>query len=942
MLTKRVVLASSVCAACLALSTGIASANTTITNSTTTQTVSASSTLTIQSGGTLSVTGGTAITMPNASSTVANLGSVSGATGIAITNTGATVTNGSTSATSASIQASSGHAISVASATTSTTISNFGTISSASGTGNGIDITSNTGTSTITNSGTISAGSGDAVQITTNTGAANITNSGTISATSGNGVAVTSSSGATNITNSGTISSTSGNGVAITSTTGATNITNTGTISSSTGHAIAITSATGTTTISNSGTISSGSGNAINVVSSTGDTNITNSGTIKSTSGNAIYIGSGSTLTLTNTGTIKTDSTTNAAVRVLSGGTITNSGTIQGGSSDGTGLAIDHTSGTAALTINNSGTIIGEVKLSESVADTVNFTGGSMTGNITGTGDDVVNFNSGTTTFTGNMTGLASMSVLADATAKLRGNVTATTTTNSGTINVDTQRTITGNYTQNATGKLQVEVGSSDNGSLNVTGTATLVDGADVDVQVDSDTTVNVGNAYTVVSAGTLTVTASELDITDNQPFLNFTASKSGNNLKVTATGASASEAKSSILSTAGVTEAGLKTAAGGGAGGENVGRALTAYTGMMTGLLGSSSNTTEYNAINTAFNTVAAQGGTALANALKDMLPNAPATVGGVSGGGSVGVGVGGAVAFRNDQIKNGNVSGVAAGDNASGIRVWAQPFVGKFDQDTSEGIDGYEVKSRGVFVGADTTLDNALTIGGGFGYGRANIDGKDGSSNNTTDVDTFQLSAYANYNLPSNFFVQGVLGISKNSIDNKRSIDFISRTATSDYDAWQYNVSLKGGKDFKIDQFTLSPAVTFNHTRLYTDSYTETGAGALNLNVDDANTNSTQSGLQLKAAYDIPVEGGTLVPQARIGWSHDFSKASSSTSTLQGGGSAFDTEGREVDNTIMTYGLGVDYKANSDFTVSLQGDYTETDTSDNVSGYLKFNMPF
>jgi hypothetical protein len=104
---------------------------------------------------------------------------------------------------------------------------------------------------------------------------------------------------------------------------------------------------------------------------------------------------------ITNSGTIISE--TNTAILIGANGAvtdgITNSGIIRGGSLDGTGKAIDASASSANLTINNSGTIVGKI-LFGTGTDTLNITGGRITGDVNGDSKDTVNFTLGSGSFT--------------------------------------------------------------------------------------------------------------------------------------------------------------------------------------------------------------------------------------------------------------------------------------------------------------------------------------------------------------------------------------------------------------------------------------------------------------------------------------------------------------------------------------------------------------
>jgi hypothetical protein len=228
----------------------------------------------------------------------------------------------------------------------------------------------------IGNSGSISAG-GDGIDVlSAATFSGGLRNSGTISA-SNDGIflgAVANYSGG--IANSGTISA-GGTGIAVNVSTFSGGIANSGTISTGLNGISVFGVPAFSGGISNSGKISVGLGNGIAVGVSNFAGNISNSGTITAVTGIRI-----------------SDSVTFAA-----GSGIVNSGTIIGTG----GTAIDASFATSPVTIEQTGGLIaGAIKLSAN-ADVLNISGGTINGNIVGTGaGDTINFALGSGIFTYN------------------------------------------------------------------------------------------------------------------------------------------------------------------------------------------------------------------------------------------------------------------------------------------------------------------------------------------------------------------------------------------------------------------------------------------------------------------------------------------------------------------------------------------------------------
>ena len=288
----------------------------------------------------------------------------------------------------------------------------------------------------ITNTGTISAGfigiqigyrTGGGVVAPISTFVGNVSNSGTITAQTAISIVHSTITGA--IVDNGVILG-SGHGILID---GASQITSAAT-------AIKISGPTFTGGISSAGTLSAGGTKAGILVSGVTSFSggITNSGGV-SAGGAGISFASISTFSgnVSNTGTItaKTGILIGSGITFSGGAAIVNSGTITGTG----GTAIDASGASSAVTIDQTaGLLSGAVKLSAH-SDVFNVSGGSIAGNIVGSGShDTLNFNPGasnTFTYTNNFTGIHQANVTS-GTVVLNGTNTATgmTVSNGGTL----------------------------------------------------------------------------------------------------------------------------------------------------------------------------------------------------------------------------------------------------------------------------------------------------------------------------------------------------------------------------------------------------------------------------------------------------------------------------------------------------------------------------
>lgn len=897
---------------------------------------------TINNAGTISTTGSGsvngAINIGNGGGTITNSGTISATNGSAVAATGTAAVSITNTGTISSAAAGTNGTVLLGA---SDSITNSGTVSATTGTGilasgTGVTINNQTGgnitasasslgaivtggTTAITNSGTIT-GVNIGINVATSTTGNTITNSGTITATN-NAIRVATGATGTVINNTGTISST-----ATTSALGGTvdiaagtALTNSGTISA-VGTSNAVRVATGSTSASTT-TINNQSGGAIRttgageaIIVSAPITSITNSGTIESTTGTAILVGASGALT--------SGITNEATGRIIGGGA----------------AAIDNRLSTTGLTINNAGTITGDVLLGNAGVDTVNISGGTITGAITGLGsNDIVNV-TGNFTTGGIISGVSQLNA-SGGTLTLANNVAATTVANTSRIATTAARTITGNYTQSAAGTLQSAVtGRTTASLLTVSGTATLTNGATIRAQIADGIAFQAGDAFNVLTAGTLTATPAQLTVTDNDPFVSFAASSAANTLTLTASVLSAAAAQSGILTTSGFANtAALEAAAGGGTAGENTSSTFASYVDLLGGLR--TANPSVYTTINSAF---AAQSGESAVAALTTLQPGSTITTGNTLGTINASTTSGNVILARLENYRQAS-SGMAAGDKyGRDGKLFLQPFGSVLSQDRKDSIDGFNAYTGGFMFGGDVNANQNTRIGAAFGYNHTKVAAQGISTGTGSDINGYTASVYAHHTL-KDYYIDALLGLGRNEYDARRYSTLFNDVATADFSGWQYNARIAAGYDYRpTPGVIVTPNAAFNYTYLTQDGYTESGS-VINNNVNGRNTTSAMSDIGVKVSYPVARANGTWTPQARASWLHEFGdKTQTTTSNFVGSSSSFTSTGARIDEDAARIGLGLSYETKANTKVTADVDYTNRDTSDAVYGQINVKVPF
>nr|VFJ71571.1 MAG: outer membrane autotransporter barrel domain-containing protein [Candidatus Kentron sp. FW] len=257
-----------------------------------------------------------------------------------------------------------------------------------------------------------------------------------------------------------------------------------------------------------------------------------------------------------------------------------------------------------------------------------------------------------------------------------------------------------------------------------------------------------------------------------------------------------------------------------------------------------------------------------------------------------------------------SGNVySGFASGDLYYGASkaFWVRPFGGWTDQDERGGIEGYNADTYGIAIGADMPISDRFRIGASFAYSNTDVKGEGAGASNS-DIDGYHLTVYGDYTTDG-YYLQSMVSYARSNNDTSEQVLTAVRTAS--YDSDQYAASIGGGKPIQFQNgLFITPKVDLTWTRVNTNSYTTSGAGSLNLNInpDDADVVVSSLGAQFHTIVDK--SNGRLVPSAYAGITYDLvNDDAQSVNSFTGGGSSFVAQGHNAPELGGAVGLGLSY---------------------------------
>lgn len=288
---------------------------------------------------------------------------------------------------------------------------------------------------------------------------------------------------------------------------------------------------------------------------------------------------------------------------------------------------------------------------------------------------------------------------------------------------------------------------------------------------------------------------------------------------------------------------------------------------------------------------------------------------------------------------------TGVASGEEVTGLRIWGQSFFEDSKQGLRKGIAGFNSSTKGLAFGADTIdLFEGSVVGVGFSYGDTTV--KSNNSNSSRNmVDSYQITAYGSHNLASNYFIKAMVAYAQNKVDSTRyNVGDLGLNAQAKYNADLYTARSDFGKDFKNGAMRFTPSLLAHYSRYKAENYTETGAGGASLNVDSKALEIFEIGTNLELGWDYKLsKQRSLSPEVRVGYRYNLiGDQFKTSSSFSGGGSSFDTIGSSPARSALTLGGGLIYKVTDQWDVSLNYEYEHRKDFNGKSGFARAAYSF
>lgn len=184
---------------------------------------------------------------------------------------------------------------------------------------------------------------------------------------------------------------------------------------------------------------------------------------------------------------------------------------------------------------------------------------------------------------------------------------------------------------------------------------------------------------------------------------------------------------------------------------------------------------------------------------------------------------------------------------------------------------IPDYEIDVFGGTVGVEYRVNDRWAVGAALIGNSADVDM---DNYGDIDADGYGVAIYASYyhrnlfNGPGDWYADLLYGYS--AFDNDIERNTFGGTADGSADSTNNTIEFFTGYNLTHGSWVHGPYASLAWTDGELDSYTESGPGAASFPSMDYE--STLSRLGYSVSKIIPITTGTLIPQVRVAWEHEF----------------------------------------------------------------------
>lgn len=194
-----------------------------------------------------------------------------------------------------------------------------------------------------------------------------------------------------------------------------------------------------------------------------------------------------------------------------------------------------------------------------------------------------------------------------------------------------------------------------------------------------------------------------------------------------------------------------------------------------------------------------------------------------------------------------------------------------GSVDVGSEKEVTDLDYTTVALSGGIDKVFSKNLTAGIGIGYTRDKTDLHGGSD---LTGGAYTAALYSSYAVGNNIYLEGLLGYSYVRMDADRAT--LNGKASGTRNANQVFGSVGAAYEYQRNAWRLSPFTRLEAAWTGLNSYSESGAGDLNLKYADGDVQMLALALGADTSYEFKMNWGALTPKVGVEYLHNFDQNS------------------------------------------------------------------
>jgi outer membrane autotransporter protein len=263
------------------------------------------------------------------------------------------------------------------------------------------------------------------------------------------------------------------------------------------------------------------------------------------------------------------------------------------------------------------------------------------------------------------------------------------------------------------------------------------------------------------------------------------------------------------------------------------------------------------------------------------------------------------------------------AAGSTDASNRMWLSGFGSWAAQKNVARIPGYKYNSGGVAIGYDRYLESfdGLTLGIATSYSSGTLKTNDGISK--IDIKTIGFGVYGSYALRNGIFFDSLIAYGLSN--NKSTVDLMTDQKLANFNGTTFQFGLRGGYDFKLDNFEIVPSLGIRYFHYSQDGFAEYAKNGTVLPnvVDSYSDDLVEIPLLVKLRSSIETPSYSLIPEVRLGWTYVAKRPDEDLSVgFVGSPMRYTLSGAQPIRSYFQGGAGLKLETTSNIDVNLNYD--------------------